>query len=160
MNLRVLTPSRKAPQAGDVFAFQLPDLTYRFGRVIRTDATWTLAQGADGAVLIYIYRTQSREMAVPDRDELRRDHLLVPPMMTNRLPWSRGYFQTVGNVPLDEHDLLPRHCFLSAARGRYFDDYGQPLAGPIEPVGDYGLHSFRTIDAAVSDALLIPRTPN
>ncbi len=156
-NLRILRPSRKALQPGDVFAVQLPDLTYRFGRVIRTDATWTLANDAEPAVLIYLYKTESNEAGLPSRDELRPDRLLVPPMLTNRLPWSRGYFQAIGHRPLNEQDVLPRHCFLSGARGTYFDDYGQPLPGPIEPVGDYGLHSFRTIDNAISDALLIPR---
>jgi hypothetical protein len=157
MNLQVLTPSRKAPRPGDLFAVQLRDPSYRFGRVIRTDARWIHAQDAGGAVLIYVYETQSHEMTVPDRDRLRPGRLLVPPMMTNRLPWSRGYIQTVANMPLDEQDVLPRHCFLSGARGRYFDDNGQSVRGPIEPVGDWGLHSFRTIDDAISDALLVPR---
>jgi hypothetical protein len=37
-NLRVIRPARKKPERGDVFALQLPDETYMFGRVIRTDA--------------------------------------------------------------------------------------------------------------------------
>ena len=156
-NLRVLRPSRKAQQPGDVFVVQLPNLTYRFGRVIRTDATWTLAQGAGPAILIYLYKTASNDAGLPSRDELHPGGLLLPPIMTNRLPWSKGYFDTIGHRALDQHDVLARHCFLSAARGTYFDDDGRSLPGPIEPVGDFGLHSFRTIDDAISDALLIPR---
>lgn len=41
--------------------------------------------------------------------------------------------------------MLPRLCFLSAV-GRYFDEQGNELTEPIEPVGDRGLHSYRTID--------------
>jgi hypothetical protein len=37
-NLRVLRPSRKKVRAGDVFAMQMPDDLYLFGRVISTDA--------------------------------------------------------------------------------------------------------------------------
>ncbi len=80
-------------------------------------------------------------------------------MMTNKLPWSKGYFQTVDHWPLEPGDLLRQHCFLSGARARYFDEAGNELPGPVEPVGDYGLHSFRTIDDAVSDALGIDRAP-
>jgi hypothetical protein len=37
-NLRVLRPSRKKVRAGDVFAMQMPDDLYLFGRLISTDA--------------------------------------------------------------------------------------------------------------------------
>ncbi|OFI37026.1 hypothetical protein BIU82_11495 [Arthrobacter sp. SW1] len=156
-NLRVLKPSRKKPQPGDVFAFQLAEKPFLFGRVISTEVRWTVAQNALPAILIYIFRDQSLEKTVPERVRLRPDRLLVSPMMTNRLPWSRGYFETLVNIPLAPEDVLPQHCFLSAWRGQYFDDHGVELPGPIEPVGDYGLHSFRTIDDEISDALGVPR---
>lgn len=50
--------------------------------------------------------------------------------------------------------LLPQRC-----GGRYFDENGNEVRGPIEPVGDYGLHSYRTIDDTVSEALGIDRVP-
>lgn len=156
-NLRVLKPSKKKPMPGDVFALQLAGEQFLFGRVISTDAQWTLAESAGPAVLIYIFRDRSDDKAVPDRSLLRPERLLVPPIMTNRLPWSRGYFETVANMPLAPGDVLAQHCFLSASRGRYFDEHGTELAGPIEPVGDHGLHSFRTIDDQVSAALGVPR---
>lgn len=156
-NLRVLRPSRKAPLPGDVFAVQVPDSSYRFGRVIRDDATWTLAEGAGPAVLIYIYKVRASELAMPSREELRPARLLLPPMMTNRLPWTRGYFATVDHLLLDEADVLSQHCFLSASRGIYLDADGHVLDSPSQPVGDFGLHSFHTIDDAISDALSIPR---
>ena len=40
--------------------------------------------------------------------------------------------------------------------GRYFDECGNPLESPVEPVGEFSLQSFRTIDDQVSDALEIP----
>ncbi len=159
-NMQVIRPSRKAPKSGDVFRLQLPDGTYRFGRVVRTDARWTHAVGAGPAILIYIYNYASALSGVPPRDELRPDRLLVSPIMTNKLAWTRGYFETVANVPLDSDDVLSSHCFSDASvTGGYFDEMSNPLNGPIEPVGDYGLHSFRTIDDEISDALGIPRVP-
>lgn len=70
-----------------------------------------------------------------------------------------GYFETVANWPMEPGEVLPGHSFWSVARGRYLDQYGNALEGPIEPVGDWGLHSYRTLDDAVSDALGIERAP-
>lgn len=85
-------------------------------------------------------------------DRMRPDRLLVSPIMTNKLPWSKGYFETLANVPLGEDDVLDQHCFLDWT-GRYYDENLNELPGPREPVGEYGLASFRTIDDEVSDAL-------
>ncbi len=155
VNLQQLKSSRRKPRPGDVFAMQLPDDRFLFGRVIDTEAQPGF--GPATAVLIYVYSVRSETCELPDRSQLRPDRLLVSPMMTNRLPWSRGYFETIANVPLDSEDVLDQHCFLSAVRGRYFDERGQEVSGPIEPVGDYGLHSYRTIDDEISDALGFPR---
>lgn len=160
-NIQVLKPSRKAPQPGDVFAVGLPDDTFIYGRVISTTAKWTRASGAGPANLIYLFRERSNSKQCPDRSELRPDRLLVPPIMTNRLPWSRGYFETLVHVPLERDDVLSQHCFrFPMARIRYFDDFGNELPSAVEPVGEYALHSFRTIDDEISDALGIPKVPD
>lgn len=157
-NLRALRPSRKKPVAGDVFVMQLlnPNEKYQFGRVISTEAE--IGPMKD-VILIYIYRLQSDSKNLPERSDLSPERLLVSPIMTNRLPWSKGYFETVAHWPIEPADLLPQHCFLSAARGVYFDEYGNKLSGAIEPVGDWGLHSYRTIDDEISDAVGTDRAP-
>ena len=111
-----------------------------------------------GAYLIYIYRHRSDDMQ-PDPAELHRDGLLLPPLFINRMPWTKGYFRTVANWSLSHDDLVAQHCFLSAGRGRYFDEDFNELPGPIEPCGDWGLNSYRTLDDEVSDALGMPRAP-
>jgi hypothetical protein len=107
----------------------------------------------ENAILIYVYRPVFDSSNVPARAQLKASQLLVPPMMTNRLPWSRGYFETVDNWPIEPGDLLEQHCFLSSTVGTYLDEQGNELPGPVEPVGDRGLHSLLTIDEEISDAL-------
>lgn len=158
-NLRVLKPSRKPPQVGDVFAMQVPGGRYLFGRVVSVSARWTIAEGAGPAILIYIYNVTGSAKGDPPLDDLRTNRLLISPAMTNRLPWSRGYFQTVVNRPLQPDDLLARHVFRSASRGTYYDEAGREVTDPVEPIGDFALHSFRTLDDQISDALGIPRVP-
>jgi hypothetical protein len=139
------------PVVGDIFVMQPPDGEFLFGRVISTDAT---PLGVGGAILIYIYRSRSHDKTrVP---ELLVGQLLVPPMMTNKLPWSKGYFEFVENRPLAALDVLPQHCFKDDVRGGYRDEHGNRLQEAVPPVGDWGLHSYRTIDDEVSKALGIP----
>jgi hypothetical protein len=136
---------------------QLPDYRFLFGRVIRTDAR---IGPMTGVILIYIYSPRFDSKTPPDRSGLSREELLVSPIMTNRLPWSRGYFETVAHWPLEKGDVLPQHCFLSSDPAGYYDELSNPLPGPTEPVGDWGLHSFRTIDDAISNAVGIPEAPD
>jgi hypothetical protein len=154
VNLAVLKKTRRAPQRGDIFAMRPPDGQFLFGRVVSTEAN---PLGVGGAILVYIYRPRAPEKT--DVPELLRGQLLIPPVMTNRLPWSKGYFEFVENRPLSSHDILPQHCFKDDVRGGYRDEHGSRLDHPVEPVGEWGLHSFRTIDDEVSKALGIPLAP-
>lgn len=154
MNLQVLRPSRKRPKPGDVFTMKVADSRYLFGRVIASDV---VAGGFPGAILIYIYRTSSTAAKAPMASELTLDNLLISPAMTNTLPWSRGYFETLENRPLESGEVLSEHCFRSST-GKYFDECSNELPGPVEPCGDWGLQSYRTIDDEVSDALGIAKS--
>jgi len=157
-NLQILKPSRKAPMAGDVFAFRPKGRGYFFGRVVRTDAKM---QYMADSILLYLFATESATPQPPER--LLVGDLLVPPLMTNRLPWSKGYFETVANRAFTPGERLPVHCFLDPSfkkYSRYWDDSERELAEKLEPCGVYALHSFRTIDDEVSEALGIPLVPD
>jgi hypothetical protein len=107
-----------------------------------------------GWPLVYIYRHPSKEkLPIPD---LRRDELLVPPLMTNHRPWSMGYFEFLENRPLGPPDRRPVHAFREVLRGGYVDEKGRRVPDPHEDGGFFGLHSFRTIDEVVSRALGMP----
>lgn len=136
---------------------QLPDMGYSFGRVMSTEAV--AGPSMPGAILVYVYRYRSAVKELPDPRALAPDTLLVPPMMTNRLGWSRGYFETLTNWPIGDTDVLPRHCF-EDSRGRYLDEHGNQLEGPVEPMAVYGLYSYRMIDDVVSEALGFPGAPD
>jgi hypothetical protein len=155
MNLAVLRKTRRRPDVGDVFVMQPPDGAFLFGRVIDTSAE---IGPMKSCILIYVYRTRAQEKAAPA--ELLPDDLLVPPMITNGRPWTMGYFEPIENRALRAVDSFPQHCFADPLRGWYFDERGRRLPAPIEPVGTWGLHSFRTIDDAISTALGIPLSPD
>jgi hypothetical protein len=158
-NIRILQPSRKRLSAGDVFAISLPDDSFLFGRVIATDLPRERAP-MPGANLVYIYDLRA-DAPEPPLDKLTVDRLLIPPLFINRLPWSRGYFHTIRSTEMTPNDQLSRHYFWSVARRTYVDETGQPVDFvPPPPVGDWGLHSFRTADDAISEVLGFPLVPD
>lgn len=153
LNLAVLKKSRRKPEVGDTFALLPSDGLYLYGRVIATDCQ---IGPMKNCILIYIYRPRSsNKESIP---ELFRGQLLIPPLMTNALPWSRGYFEVLKNQPLQPIDKLPQHCFKDTF-GRYYDEYNNLLSEPVEPVAQWGLASFRVVDDEVSKALGIPLAP-
>jgi len=154
MNLAVLNKSRRRLKEGDIFVMLPPDGLYLFGRVIDMNAR---VFGDVGWNLLYIY--QARSMEKSNIPELPRGKLLIPPLITNRLAWSRGYFEHVEHRPLTALDRLPQHCFKDD-RGWYFDEFGNRIPGPIEPVGWWALRSYRTVDDEISQALGIPLAPD
>ena len=152
-NLAKLQPSRCAPVPGDVFVYRPIGHPLYFGRVISLDAD---IRGMP-AILIYLYSTASENSeSIPP---LRPGELLVPPILTNRLAWTRGYFRTLKNVPLTKWDVLPAHAFRTTMPPFLVDERGNPIRQAVEPIGQYGLDSILTIDDLVSDALGIPRVP-
>jgi hypothetical protein len=156
-NMQVLTPSRKVPKAGDIFVFRPQGRGYFFGRVVATDAMITSMKDC---ILLYLFATESDTKQPPAR--LLIGDLLVAPLMTNRLPWSRGYFEVIAHREFSPGERLPMHCFREPGRKtsqRYWDEYNHELPGKLEPCGIHALKSYRTIDDAVSEALGIPLVP-
>lgn len=143
--LQKLRPSRRRLRPGDIFVMQLPDGRYIFGRVIRADISE--GEGPWPRVnMIYLYRDPQPTKS-PALELLTVDRLLGPPEFINRLPWSRGYFETVLNVALTPHDLLKQHCFRSFRSDTpYVDEEGQPLSTCAEPCGIWALAGYVTID--------------
>jgi Immunity protein 26 len=128
---------------------------YLFGRVIST----TAKAGPDmPAILIYIYSARSDRKGPPPLEQLTPRRLLVPPLMTNRRPWTEGYFENILRRTLEVNDVLPQHCF--RANGKLYDELSREIDRPAEPCGIWGLESFRTIDDGISMALGIPLSPD
>ncbi len=153
-NMRVLKRSRKRPRVGDVFAFQILDGKYHWGRVVSVSAK---VGGFDNCLLVYIYRTATDTTEkIPN---LRTTDLLLGPVATNAQPWSRGYFQFVENQKLDLVDLLQTHCFKAFNSDKFFDDRGDEVSEICEPVGEFGLDSYLSIDDKVSEALGLQLAP-
>ena len=146
MNMKLLKRSRSAPTVGDIFVYQMPDNLFRFGRVIRDDARMMAWKGL---FVLYFYQAESEtKRPVPRLD---KGDLLIPPRITDRGAWTRGYFETVEQRRLEEEDTVSTHCFQDD--DQYCDEYGNRLARRSEPCGFYGLTTECGIDNALTRAL-------
>jgi hypothetical protein len=156
MNLEILQRSRRPLKIGDIFVLRPRGRSYYWGRVVSTTAFGPM--GAGRTVVIYIYDVQSQSLnLVPD---LPLNRLLLGPICTNRLPWSRGYFQTVTNQPLRPENVLSPNSLHDILKNQIVDEGGRVVHKPCKPIGNFLLESFRTIDEIVSDKLGIPQAPD
>jgi len=156
-NLVKAKGTRRHPENGDIFYMRLPTGNYLFGRVRFAEASREKAP-MPGATLIYIYSWQS-PTPQPDYTMLRRDRLLIPPLWTNRMSWTKGYFQHVENRAGDDRIIFGPSCFHDKFRDRYVNEHGNRVSGRAEPCGSWALVSYRGIDDRVSDAVGIVRVP-
>lgn len=110
----------------------------------------------EGFILVYIYKAFSNDKHnIP---ALKKEDLLIPPVMINRLAWSRGHFETIEHRPLTEEDVWRVHCFHDVVRKYplYLDEFGNKLPEKVEPCGEYLLYGPGYINKAVSAALGLP----
>lgn len=142
--------SRKPPKEGDVFLVQPFSRVYYYGKVIRTHL-----ESADSCVrgmnLIFLYDRRADGRDIPD--ELGGGDFLIPPVIINRLPWSRGYFETVGNAPVTEDEKNASYGFWSFQKKRFVDVGGVPLARKPRCWSDYGLASYAVVGEKIQAAL-------
>ena len=160
MNLVQLKQSRKKLRAGDIFVFSLRQEKdrYRFGKIINTETN--IGGFVDcSIILIYLYNVFSYEKQnIPN---LNKNDLLLAPLGINRLPWIKGYFENVGFEEVTTKNTLSIHCFKDSFKRKetYFNEFGKQIKKAKVMIGEYGLHSFMTIDDAVSEALGYPIEP-
>lgn len=101
--------SRKKPKEGDIFVVQPEIGKYFYGKVIRINlpSKNIIIKGWN---LIYIYSNGTRELVLPEK--LNPENLLFPPQIVNNQGWLKGYFFTIGNIPLISEDILNDYGFL------------------------------------------------
>jgi len=154
MEMEFLKASRQHLRVGDVFAFGFAPNIFHFGRVVATEVN---AGGFPGACLLYLYRGSSTSRTEPVSMTIA--DLACPPMMTNELAWTHGYFQTVANLPFGAaNELLTQHAFRQDTfserfQTRYVDEFGKPVERPGLHIGTSGLHSYHAVSDAVYKAL-------
>ena len=153
INLENLGGTRKNIKSGDVFVFKPKKHPYYYGVVINSDASIFTAKGL---LHIQFFNLNSENgNSVPD--DLHCAKLLIPPILTNKLGWRKGYFKTIGNVDIKDFISVQNAAFFYY-NGKIFDDSSNQLPSPksIEETGSFAITSYLNIDNLISLALEIP----
>lgn len=143
--------SRKKPCDGDIFVLQPFPRRFYYGKVIQTDLQST-DSFIRGMLLIYIYNYNTTEKKIVDH--LEEKDLLIAPMVVNKQPWMKGFFETIGNVEVTETEKNVDFGFWDVLRDCYVDTAGRRLEAPPRYCSTYGLGSYGAVAKEVLHAIL------
>ncbi len=103
MNLELLKRSRHRPTDGDMFEMQVSGGPRLLGRVAAADIHDLTRTPMPGANLIYVFQPgiEIEDLLTPTKEQL-----LLAPIFTNRMGWTRGYFRHLENRPLGKKARL------------------------------------------------------
>ena len=134
--------SRKKPCTGDIFVVQpFPD-KYYYGKVIQTDLQST-DSFINGMFLIYIYDYCSTDKKI--ENNLDKNKLLIAPMIVNKQPWLKGYFETIGNVAVTDDEKNIDFGFWHILKKEFLDINGHSLDSEPQYHSIFGLGSYGAI---------------
>lgn len=138
------------PEAGDVFYYQLSDGRLGYGLV----SLGKIDVGPfKNAIIIYIFNNFTSSLC--GRIVLKKDDLLLPPIITDASCWKNGYFITFKNIYLDSMHVYPEHYFKNPLRNQIYNHCGERVASPIEgiPVGEESIQFQKSIIKSIESRL-------
>ena len=150
MNLIPMKKSRKNPTLGDVFVLQVDEDIYYYGKVVM-EAIDCPDRFMKGMWMISIYDYGSNSKEIPDN--LSEYELLIAPIVVNKQPWVKGYFQTIGKMEVTDKELSIDYGFWNVLKDEYVDLQGNKLDRIPKYVAIYGLGSYGIVDKEVHKAL-------
>ncbi|MEW6279573.1 MAG: Imm26 family immunity protein, partial [Candidatus Eremiobacterota bacterium] len=126
-------PYKKKLRPGDVFSIKLRNGRFLHGIIISANSSTS--------ILIHILKGLSSD--AQEYSDLKKENVLIEPLITNRQGWLMGFFVVVDHVELDSTVRFDKYCFRVGMR--YVDENGYPTTRS-EPCGDQGLHSVAAIE--------------
>lgn len=100
-------------QEGDIFVLSIRENLYFYGRVLKTDIKVNRDSWYNGKQTIVIFQCKSREISL-DSFILDYENLLVNPSIVDKSNWQKGYFYTIGNIPISQKDKKVDYGFFKS----------------------------------------------
>lgn len=106
---RVLNRGKKGRQNGECFILQLDGENYVLGVVANNDTKW--APNVNNVLTVLFFKTEfadEKSFSLNDIIKIVNDKsaLILPPIITNELGWTKGYFKTINKVDTDDISYL------------------------------------------------------
>ena len=148
--LIAMQKSLKKPCVGDVFVLQPVYGIFYFGKVIQSDL-YSDDSFIRGMFLVYIYDYSSTKKEIVT--DFENSKFLIAPMIINKQPWLKGYFETIGNTPVTDQEKNVDYGFWDVMKKHYVDIKGNVLDNPPKYNSIYGLGSYGILTKEVFKAL-------
>lgn len=153
--LIVMKKSRKTPCEGDVFCIQPLKGIFYFGKVIKSNIE---NPDIHGHTLIFIYDIYSSDKNTMFNFENKE--LLIPPIIVNKQPWIKGYFETLYNTSVLEYEKKLDYGFLNVLKNiikeekEYLDINGNIMEHVPQYYDMYALGSYGIVGKNVQKAII------
>ena len=144
--LKVIKRKRPKLAEGDVFLLSPVENVYFYGKVIKVGIKTNNQDGfIEGKNTVFIYKCKTRELTLDDYSP-NYDDLLIMPAIVDISYWNKGYFYTVGNVPLtDEEKSLDYGFYRSMVRDFFVTEEGTTLSYQPQLLGTYSIKTITGI---------------
>ena len=140
--LRVIKRKRIRPQEGDVFGLSPREGMYFYGKVLKSNIeTVDNNPFIEGSNVVAIFNCKTREISLEDYKP-NYDDLLIRIAIVDYSYWTRGYFYTIANIPLDENEKNIDYGFYSIAFGKFYKPTGEEI---MHKPKIFGMNGITTI---------------
>ena len=137
--LRVIKRKRIRPQEGDVFVLSPREDMYFYGKVLKSNIeridnnSWM-----EGKNVIAIFNFKTREISLEDYKP-NYDDLLIRIAIVDYTYWTRGYFYTIANIPLNDYEKNLDYGFFDIVFGGFFKATGERMNHKPKLFGTYAI---------------------
>lgn len=147
-NFKKLKASKCPVMDGDIFVCTINDEVYYYGKVIEANLKHASDEWIDGCHVVCIFREKT---VTKDLKEYygNYNNLLVEPSIVTIDYWRKGWFETIGNIPLTQKDKNLDYGFWDAdfigKGGAFKKADGKVLNHKPKYFNSYGVTSLQGI---------------
>jgi len=153
--LKVIKRVRRKPVEGDIFVLSPREGVYFYGRVLKASISHvSINSFTHGKHLVFIFRCQSKEINI-DAFNPNYEEILIRPAIVDDSYWSRGYFFTIGNEPINDEERGLDIGFYNVMTGKFFTESGVEMDHRPKFLGIEGIATIIGIAMEVNEELII-----
>lgn len=112
-NLLVLKRSKKEIKEGDIFLVSIEPGVYFYGKVFEAKIVNKESDWVNGNYLIFIFKCKTHNKDLNDYKP-NYDEIITGPCIVTDYYWKKGWFETIGNIPLTKEEKELDYGFLTS----------------------------------------------
>lgn len=158
--LRVIKSTKPKINIGDVFLLSPRENIYFYGKVLKTNIkTINNDTFVEGKYTVFIHKCKTNQISLNNFNP-NYDDLLINPSIVDISYWKKGYFFTIGNLPLTEIENTLNYGFyklgISGIRDGWFcTEEGEKIEHQPKIIGIYGVATITGISAEIEKEIIM-----